>query len=194
MVLAARVSSEAEIRARSASADGLRVLHESKARAELADADALVPEPIRWSGSLAPEVMLVKGLPGPAEDSGGEAMSGPDGVAADAALTRLGWDTSSVFRTVSRPLAAAPDDSVAARLRLQVEAVDPRLVIALDREAASDLERAFGARRLRFGAEQRVLGRRFLAVDGLEASLTDDARKRMVWNQMRSAVPDGPVF
>lgn len=194
MVLAARVSGAVDTRDRSVETERLRVLGEEKARAELADADALVLQPVRWSGSVTAEVMLVKGFPGPAEDAGGDAMTGPDGAAADAALDRLGWGTSSVFRTVSRPLSAANDDAVAARLHLQVEAVDPRFVIALDREAAADLERAFGLRRMRFGVEQRSLGRRFLAVDGLEASLADETRKRTVWAQMRSAEPDGPVF
>jgi hypothetical protein len=33
-----------------------------------------------------------------------------------------------------------------------------------------------------------------VAVDGLEAALDDDVRKRRVWRQFAAAAPEGPVF
>lgn len=175
-------------------AERLRARYEARACAELADADALLGRAVAWSGSPVADVVVVKGYPGPTERDGGVALSGPDGSAVDAALQRLGWGSGDVFRTLSRTCGEDDAASVAARLRLQVEAVDPRLVIALDADAASDLERAFDAPRLRFGVEATVMGRRFLALDGLEASLSDERRKRVVWEQMKSAVPDGPIY
>lgn len=43
------------------------------------------------AGSAFPEVLLVKGVPGPAEQAGGAPLSGADGAALRAALARLGY-------------------------------------------------------------------------------------------------------
>ena len=170
------------------SAAEIRALYEAKTRAELAAADSVAPGSDRVAsvGALLARVALVKGLPGPAEVSGGAALCGPDGVAADLALAALGHDPAGTFRLLSRPEAGIDAARRTERLRLVVEAVDPEFVIALDPEAAEDVAEAFGIAPLRFGAPVRVLGRTMLAVDGLEASLTDQARKRRVWRQMQA--------
>lgn len=174
----------------------LRAEHEARARAELKRADALAPgaDICPWSGALVAEVALVKGLPGPAEAAGGHALSGPDGDAAAKALAALGWEPGDAFRTLSRPFPEIDLQLAAERLRAQIEAVDPGLVIALDAVATEDLARAFNVVRLRFGQVVRAGGRRLLAVDGLEASLTDAARKRRVWRQLKAGTPEGPIF
>jgi hypothetical protein len=136
----------------------------------------------------------VKGLPGPAESSGGAALSGADGAAADKALEALGWDPASAFRTLSRPEPETPQEIRAARLRLQIEAVDPALVLALDAEAASDVAEAFAIALPKFGASVRAGGRRIVAVEGLEASLSQPPRKKRVWRQLQAAKPEGPVY
>ena len=174
----------------------VRALFEARARTELAAADALAPgsDVVAWSGALLAEIALVKGLPGPAEASGGAALSGADGEAARKALTALGWADDAIFCTLSRPEPGLPAEQRGDRLRLQLEAVDPALVLALDAEAAADLAEAFGIAQPAFGAEVRVLGRRIVAVDGLEASLGESARKKRVWSQLQAAKPDGPVY
>jgi uracil-DNA glycosylase len=178
------------------SAEELRSLFEKKARAELAEADRLVPgaDAVLWRGSLLPQLALVKGLPGPAEASGQPALSGADGEAVDKALIALGHDPATAFRMLSRPLPDADFATCAERLRLQIEAVDPLLVIALDAIAGEDLSRAFGLSRLRFGDRVTVSGRDLVAIDGLEASLVEPSSKRRVWNQLRAASPAGPVY
>jgi hypothetical protein len=79
-------------------------------------------------------------------------------------------------------------------LRAVVEAVDPRVVVALDDEAAGDVARAYGLGALAPGVEVEASGRRLLAVSGLESALGDVSRKKIVWAQMQSARPDGPVY
>jgi hypothetical protein len=174
----------------------VRELFEERAKAELAAADALAPgsDSVAWSGALFAAVAVVKGLPGPAEATGGAALTGADGEAARKALSALGWDADAVFTTLSRPEPGLPLERRGDRLRMQIEAVEPQLVLALDAEAAEDLAEAFGIARPAFGAETRVLGRRIVAVDGLEASLADPARKKRVWTQLQAAKAEGPVY
>jgi hypothetical protein len=174
----------------------LRALYEGKARTELAAADALAPgsDVIAWRGCLTPVVAIVKGLPGPAEASGGAAVSGPDGDAVEKALAALGHDLAHVFFTLSRPDAAVPAEARKERIRAQIEAVDAPLVVALDPEAARDLASAYALDELPFGQSVRGSGRRFVACEGLEASLPDEKAKRRVWEQLAAAAPEPPVF
>lgn len=140
------------------------------------------------------EVLVVKGLPGPAEASGGAAFSGADGEAAAKALAALGYTEGDLYFTLSRPSSGNDAERLAARLRAQIEAVDPLLVLAVDSAAAADVAAAFGIKQPKWGSEVRVLGRRIVAVDGLEDSLTDPARKRRVWEQLKAARAEGPVY
>lgn len=178
------------------SAEQVRALFEARARAELAAADALAPgsDAVEWAGALLAEVVVVKGLAGPAEATGGAALSGPDGEAARKALRALGYADAGLFFTLSRPEPGIPAERRGDRLRMQIEAVDPALVLALDREAAEDLAEALGIAQPEFGQPVRVLGRRIVAVDGLEASLADPARKKRVWRQLQAAKAEGPVY
>lgn len=177
-------------------AAALRSLHEARVQAELADADALLPgsDSSPSTGAHFADIAVVKGLPGPAEASGKPAMSGADGDAACKALGALGWDSESIFFLLSRPGVDTDPVGRAARLRLQVESVDPEFVLAVDAEAAADIAAAFGIDGMGFGEVLRVGGRRFAACDGLEASLGDPARKRRVWTQLKLATPYGSVY
>lgn len=174
----------------------IRKRFEERALAELAQADAGAPgsDCVRSKGALLAEVMLVKGLPGPAESSGGAALSGADGEAADKALEALGWDPADAFRTLSRPEPEVTPELRAARLRLQIEAVDPMLVLALDAEAAADVADAFGIASPKLGTAIHAGGRTIVAVDGLEASLSQPSRKKRVWRELQAAKPDRPVY
>jgi hypothetical protein len=167
-----------------------------KVAAELDAADLQVPGtgPGSSSGDRFASVMLVKGFPGPAELSGGPVLSGADGVAARKALEALGFDPGSVFCTLSRPAGTANEEAVRRRLRLQVEAVDPRVVVALDDEAARDVESACGLRRLKPGVPDHNGPRAVLAVSGFESSLTDPGLKRAVWRQFRALKPPAAVW
>ncbi|NTW29330.1 MAG: hypothetical protein HGA39_08230 [Coriobacteriia bacterium] len=174
----------------------LRALHEGRALAELAEADALAPgsDAVAWRGSLLATVAVVKGLPGEAESCGGAALSGADGHAAESALEALGYAADTLFYTLSRPEPGIDQPARSRRLRRQIEAVDPALVLAVDMEAAQDVAAAFGITTPPFGAAVTVLGRKIVAVNGLEASLSDPARKRAVWAQMQAARARGPVY
>lgn len=174
----------------------LRSLHEAAVRAELAAADREAPgsDTVAWSGALLADVAVVKGLAGPAESSGGAAMSGRDGEAVERALTALGFSAEAIFSTLSRPDPEIDGGSRARRLRLQIEAVDPAVVVALDAEAAADVAAAFGLSSLEFGVAVREGGRRLVAVDGLERSLDDEKAKRAVWVQLKAARADESVY
>ena len=147
-----------------------------------------------WRGALLAEVAVVKGLAGPAEASGGTALSGADGDAAVKALGALGYPADVVFFTLSRPDPGIDPERRAARLRAQIEAVDPLVDPRGGRRSRHDVAAAFGIGQPAFGRAVRVLGRRIVAVDGLEASLTDPARKRRVWEQLKAARAEGPVY
>lgn len=179
-----------------AEAARIRAAHEARARAELAAAEALAPgsDTVPWSGSLLPEIVLLKGLPGPAEAAGGAALSGADGEAAVKALERLGYAPDSMFGALTRPDPGTDEAARVARVRALVEAVDPATVIALDGEAAADLGAAYALPSFALGREYRVAGRRLVAVEGLEASLTDEKLKARVWRQLQCAAPRGPVY
>ncbi len=178
------------------SSDGLAEAYADKVRSELEEADRLLASEALPSSSGDPfaAVMLVKGLPGPAETAGDAAVTGRDGDAAGKALQALGFDPESTFRTLARADRANPDELVYARLRLQVEAVDPDVVVALDSVAAADVAGALGIARLETGVPMDDAGRILLAVDGLEASLDDEKRKRRVWSQFRKLAPRGPAW
>lgn len=177
-------------------AEKLRALHEGRAKAELAAADRLAPgsDRVPPRGALLAEIAVVKGLPGPAEATGGAAMSGADGEALRKALEALGWAEGGVFYTLSRPEPGMEPERAADRLRLQLESVDPRVIVALDTEAAADLAEAFGCAPPAPGAPVRVLGRQLVAVSGFETSLSDPKAKQRVWAELKHAKPEGPVY
>ncbi|MBI5231920.1 MAG: hypothetical protein HY876_07125 [Coriobacteriales bacterium] len=172
----------------SRTAEAIRAAHVARTIAELTEADRACPgaDAVASTGGPFAQVALVKGNRGPAEESGGAAMSGEDGEALDKALEALGFDPARSFRTLSRPEPGLDPESCAQRLRLQLEAVDPEVVLALDEEAADDVSRAFGIAALVIGKPTRALGRTLLAVRGFEASLHDDARKRRVWAELKT--------
>jgi len=178
------------------SIEQLRALFEARAKDELRAADTLVPgaDAVATRGALLARIALVKGLPGAAEAAGGAAVSGADGEALSKALESLGWEPGEAFYTLSRPVAGDGDERYARRLRAQIEAVDPGVVVALDGQAAADVSRAFGCETVRAGSPVRVLGRRIVALSGFEAGLGNDRLKRTAWSELKHAAPDGPVF
>ncbi len=101
----------------------------------------------------------------------------------------------SVFFTLSRPEPGIDRERASDRLRLQLESVDPRVIVALDAEAAADVAEAFGCEQpVPGGAPLRVLGRRIVAVSGFEAALADPKAKQRVWAELKTAKPEGPVY
>jgi len=168
-----------------------RLLVEAKVRAELSAADELYSDAgaVVGVGSLMPAAVVVKGTPRDADRSSGTALAGADGEAARKALDALGVD-GPIFATCSRPSPRGTPEMASGRLRLVIEALDPSLVIALDRIAADDVSAAFGVPDLVFGQPVDAFGRTILAVDDLEGSLTD-GRKADVWQQFRGLHPAG---
>lgn len=164
----------------------LAELYRRKTEAELAIADALLGDEssVRWSGEPDARIALVKGTPGEADLRERRALAGADGDAASKALVALGRG-EHVFATVSRPV-SADRQTLVSRLALQLEAVDPCVVVALDPSAAEDVAEALGLGVLRPGTPVETRGRAVLALDGLEASLGDEVAKRRVWRQFQA--------
>jgi hypothetical protein len=175
--------------------DDIRAAFGGKVAAEVAAADALAPgsDAVPARGNPLARVLVLKGLPGPAEASGGPAVSGADGEAIVKALVALGYGEDDAFYSLTRPDPSILADRRVARVGALLEAVDPLVVVALDAEAAEDISAAVGERVVP-ASPREVMGRRYVAVDGLEASLGDERRKRRVWRQLQGAVPAGPVY
>jgi hypothetical protein len=165
-------------------------LFAAKAAAERAEADALDPGSAERgsSGPASAAVLLVKGEPASAA-AVGSALSPAEAEAALRALTALGLPGDDVSAIATRTPQGSDDSSVR-RLRLAVEAGDPAWVIALDRLAGEAVAAALEVSALVPGQPLTIAGRVWLVVDGLEASLTDPALKRRVWEQMK-ALTDG---
>ncbi|PKQ36913.1 MAG: hypothetical protein CVT59_10525 [Actinobacteria bacterium HGW-Actinobacteria-1] len=159
----------------------------AKVRAELARADAGLPAAAAgmWAGDLFPAVALVKGEPGAAEQAGDAVLSGADGAAVAKALAALGIEGAGIWRTLSRPGSGVLPAGAAARVGLQLAAIDPAIVIALDATAALDTATALAVAVPPFGVPVAARGMILLAVDGFEASLGDEGRKREIWRQLR---------
>jgi len=164
----------------------LDALYRAKARAEIDTAEALADtsQPVRCEGDELADVVLVKGEPGTADLTAGVALAGEDGVAAHKALDAIG--ASARRFAICTRLPDVADDVRLERLALILEAVDPRIVIALDPVAAHDIERACTLEPLTPGHLGSWRGRSLLAIEGLEASLSDDALKRRVWAQLKA--------
>jgi hypothetical protein len=165
--------------------DRLGAAYEAKARAELADADAVAGAASgSWEGSLvgARIAFLVarRDVPAPGPilaDRTAEAMAG----AADA----LG-SADATFVLVTRPSLKASAEARARRLRIALEAVDAPAVIALDNESAEDLAAAFELDALRPGTPVRVLGRSLGSVGDFTALLDDSKAKAGAWSAMKA--------
>jgi hypothetical protein len=171
----------------------LAALYAAKAAAEQDAADAVLPAvPVRRCGIPDARLLLVKGEPGTDDVARGEGPCGRDRDAAIAALSALGIESESVLGLVTRPAPGTDPVLAAARVARYLEAADPELAIALDEVARDDLARAVGLPTLLFGKPQTVAGRTLLAVDGLEASLADESRKRKVWRQFKGLTPPKP--
>ncbi len=160
-------------------------LYRAKARAEVAAAEALIAGAgvVRGQGDLLADVLLVKGDPGPGDTAKKRALAGDDGVAIGRALDALGV-SSARFALCTR--VGRRDAERIERVRMMTEAIDPRTVVLLDAHAAEDFAAAFGCPKPVPGELTRVLGREIVAVDGFEASLADEGRKRRVWRQLKA--------
>lgn len=157
-------------------------LYRTKARAEIAEAErfARPAGDVRGQGDVLAEVLLVKGEPGPGDLKAKRALSGEDGPAIGKALDALGLPKSRYA------FCAAAEGDAAGRVRLTVEAIDPRIVVLLDPVAAGKFAEAFGVTTLRPGVRATVRGRTVIACDDFEASLGDEEAKRRVWRQLQA--------
>lgn len=172
-------------------ARALAGLYEAKALAELADVETLLPSASKgWSGKAQSSLALVVGPAFPGEGAGVAALGETVGEALGKALTALGAAPADVFIISSRPVPDAPKRAVAGRLELAIEAVDPRLVFALDAGAAEDLATAFGTAALEPGVPVRARGRVLGSVGDFAASLAEPGAKAGVWSAMKSVAAE----
>jgi hypothetical protein len=171
--------------------DKLGAAYQAKARAELADADAIVgAAPGAWDGPLvgARIAFLVAHRAAPAPAA---ILASRTADAVTGAAEALG-SADAAFILVTRPILETPAHDRARRVRVALEAVDAPAVIALDSEAAEDLAVAFGLDALRPGAPVHALGRSLGSVGDFAASLDDAAAKARAWSAMKAvAAPAG---
>lgn len=174
----------------------IRELNDKRARAELEAADRLCPgaDAVLWRGALGAPVMLLKGEPNEEERAEKAALAGEVGDAALAALAALGWRDDEIFRALSRPEPGLDPARCADRLRLMIEAIDPRVIVVLDARAAEDAGRALGVAMRAAGGPVTAGGRTIVVLDDFEASLADPRRKRAAWRRLQAAARPGPVY
>lgn len=164
-----------------------------KMRAELARLD---DAGVQTVGNAFSSVLLAKGKPGPAEEAGGELLSGADGKALRAALLKLGYDPQDW---------AAIDASVDAGLfRRAVAALDPNTLVACDEAAAALVRDAFADDLcalsdlkdavLSPGRVVQVAGMRVLNLGGFEEALSSDRQKQVVWSYLKKIPPLGEPY
>ena len=129
-------------------ADKLRALHEARVegRARRRRRARARERPRRAARRAAwPQIAAVKGLPGPAEASGGAAMSGADGDGARSRRSRR----SATRPTPSSSRSRAPSRAWTASARptgcgCSSSRSTRSVIVALDAEAAADIAEAFG--------------------------------------------------
>lgn len=143
-----------------------------------------------YGNRFAP-VIAIKGQPGEAELSGKPPFFGADAEALESALCALGWGSNSwsgiALDVPSKGVLSASD------VRLLIEIIDPRALVALDLPAVTALKESFGDELLpsvpRPGQKTWLLGRLLVYVDGFETALASEDEgeaKRRVWRELKA--------
>ena len=129
-------------------------------------------------GNALGNLLVVKGIPGPAEIDGGEAFSGEDGTALEKAFQALGYGENAWLGVLTCPPGQEQLDAEGlSRIALTVT---PQALIACDKDAAA-LCRA--AHLVGFPGP-----RIYVELEGFEASLADEAAKKREWAALKAAL------
>lgn len=155
---------------------------------------------VQMVGNAFSAVLFVKGEPGPAQEAGGQLMSGADGKALRAALLRLGYAPEDWLAMDVSPRASIEP----ALLRRAICALDPATVVACDEAAAAALRDALADdlsalsslddALLVPGRVVQVLGMRVLNLGGFEAALSSDKQKQVMWARLKKIPPLGEPY
>ena len=166
-----------------------RAAYVAKAEAELS---GLAARGVVFAGNALSPIVLAKGDPSEAELAGEGLLSGRDGDALRAALSRLGYAPEDwcALATCDASGSALP----AALLAEAVAALSPLTIVACDDAAAAALGATFGAE-LPAGTVTWVRGMRMLALGGFAAALEagEDARQR-AWRWLKQVPPLGEPY
>ena len=165
----------------------------AKMRFELEQLEALG---VQVAGNAFSSVLLAKGEPGPAEQAGGDVLSGADGHALRAALLKLGYAPEDWAAVDAR---VAPE-----ALRQAVAALDPSTLVALDEAAAATVRDAYAddlctladlnEALLAPGYVVHVAGMRVLNLGGFESALASEHQKQVVWAYLKQIPPLGDPY
>lgn len=161
-------------------------LYANKTRVELAD---LANSGVVVTGNAFASVLFVKGRKGEAERTGGTLLSGTDGTALRAALSKLGYepqDWCAVACWTKDGGFLSPDT-----LELAIATLDPDTVVACDDEAAALVRDAYvdGLYGLETGRVSMVRGMRVLVLGGFEAALQSMDAKQVMWARLKQIPP-----
>ncbi|NTU89238.1 MAG: hypothetical protein HGA54_04925 [Actinobacteria bacterium] len=132
-------------------------------------------------GNLFAQVLCVKGESPSHEVPSGDLCTLEERAALRKAFVALGYEDED-FLLVRSGGELLPED-----LLEVIEVIDPLVVVALDENAAHDVCSAFGISFPKYGVLHPQCKRRFVAVDGFEASLKSESMKRVSWNQLKAA-------
>ncbi len=153
------------------------------------------------AGNVFSPIVLVKGELDEAELAGGELLGGADGDALRAALLRLGYAPEDFCALAATGEGAPLEEGL---FREALEALDPEAVLLLDDVAADAMREAyadalaeiedFETATLAPGRLATVQGRRVVALDGFERSLSDMRAKQRMWAFMKQLPPAGAPY
>lgn len=162
-----------------------------------AELEVLTSEGVLMSGNAFSPVAFVKGEPGPAEQDGGEVLSGDDGKALRASLLALGytpeeWVALATWKADGTPL----ESSV---LRRSVAVLDPATLVVCDEAAVAVVREAYANELFELehveeamlspGYVVLVLGMRVLNLSGFEAALGSTHSKQLMWAWLKQIPP-----
>jgi len=154
-------------------------------------AQALEPWLLHLFGNRFASVVAIKGEPGEAESRGKPPFFGADAEALENALVALGWGNNN-WCGIALDLPGR-DVLDPKELRLLIETIDPRALLALDKKAAEALLDGYGVELLpripQAGVKTKLLGRTLVIVDGFEAALAskdEGEAKQRVWKELKA--------
>ena len=139
---------------------------------------ALEPYAAWLHGNALGSILVVKAIPGPAEEAGAEPFSGEDGTALDKAFAALGYGDDAwlgIYACISE------DDELDAKALATIASlITPAAVVACDSKAAALCRKA---------ALDGFQGpRAYVELKSFEASLEDDAAKKKEWAALKTAL------
>ena len=130
---------------------------------------------VLFAGNLVPSVLFIKAEGTITQD----VLTAPERDALQKSLVAL-----NMLQDCWAALAVSQDTPIE-EFRVLLETLDPSLVILLDKTAARYVSLMLDCPNFSLDSSKYVNGRTFIALEGFEASLTNDSAKRREWARLK---------